>query len=77
MEYSNFTFGYTHTHTQHMCSKYIKILGDNTEYMKKLWLTPLLSLLFIENNAYSFGRTTIVNLDTEWVLKLLFYDVYG
>lgn len=35
--------------------------------------SPLfLSLLFIENNAYSFGRTTIANLDTEWVSKCCF-----
>lgn len=44
------------------------MLGDITEYMKEPVVTdsPLfLSLLFLENNAYSFGRTTIANLDTE------------
>lgn len=55
--------------TEHVPNKlYIKILGNRTEYMKEPVVTdyPLfLSLLFIENNAYSFGRTTIANLDTE------------
>lgn len=44
------------------------MLGDSTEYLKERIVTDsalFLSLLFLENNAYSFGRTTIANLDTE------------
>ncbi len=44
------------------------------------WAGLLLTVSFIfsaENNAYSFGRTTIANLDAEWVIHLLsLYFIY-
>lgn len=33
-------------------------------------IDPFLLFLKIENNAYSFGRTTIANLDAKWVILM-------
>lgn len=58
--------------SQRRCSRFTSrvALSDNVCIKKAIFFLGLvqtvLFVCFTENNAYSFGRTTIGNLDTEW-----------